>query len=272
MLPAFIITFREILEIALILSVIAAATKGLKQQKRWIWSGIFLGLIGSSIIAIFAKNISDFASGIGMELFNASILICATLIICWTAIWMRVHARKVFSNIKKQTTKVIDGDLPKHTITLIIALAVLREGAEIIIFLYSMIASGQEAHLLILGALGGVGVGSTLGLLLYLGIISIPTKLIFKVTTILLFLIASGMAATSAKFLVAAGYFGSLSNTLWDTSNILSDKSITGQIMHVLLGYSSNPMAIQLIFYCSTLVFCTSMIQYATYRSNIKQS
>lgn len=253
MFPSFIITFREILEVAIIISVVLAATQGLQGRAKWIWGGIVAGIVGSLLVAAFTESISNFAEGIGQELFNAIILFTASAIIGWTAIWMKNHAGQMMKKIKEQGAKVIDGQLPKVTISVVIALAVLREGAEIVLFTYGMLASGMDPAVILSGSIAGLATGSVVGLMLYLGIVSIPTKYIFKVTTWLLLLLSAGMASVGAKYLVAAGYFDQWTSTVWNMSAILSENSLLGQILHAMFGYSEQPMAIQIIFYVGTL-------------------
>lgn len=255
MFPSFIVTFREVLEMALIIGVMLAATKGLVGRHRWVAIGFAGGIAGSAVVAMFTETISNFAEGIGQELFNALILFTASLIIGWTAIWMRVHAREMIAQIKEKGGKIVEGDLPKITLSAIIALAVLREGSEIVLFTYGMLASGKAVSSIIAGSLAGLGAGTLLGGIIYLGLVKVPTKHVFQVTTWLLLFLTAGMASVGAKYLVAAGYFSSASYVLWDTSWILSETSIMGQILHALLGYSAQPMAIQAIFYILTLGF-----------------
>ena len=272
MFSAFIVSFREVLEMALIVGVILAATNGLVGRKKWIFLGFAVGILGSVIVAVFTESISNFAEGIGQELFNAMILFVASFVIGWTAIWMRVHAREMIKQIKEKGGRIVEGDLPKITLSLIIALAVLREGSEIVLFTYGLLASQLSISSIIIGSVSGLFVGSLLGLFLYFGIVKIPTKYVFQVTTWILLLITAGMSSIGAKYLVAAGYFSSHSKIVWDTSSIISEKSISGQILHALLGYSDQPMFIQLVFYIATLLLFISVMQFVNMKANIKES
>ncbi len=253
MLPAFIVAFREILEIAIILGVVLAATLGIEGRRFWVMLGIVSGILGSVIIAFFTENIANFFAGFGQEILNASILFIASLMIIWTAIWMSTHAKNLIAHIKNKSVKIIDGDLPLHTISIIIALAVLREGSEIVLFSYGMLVSGEKIHNIILGIISGTIVSSILGILIYFSIIAIPTKYIFKVSTYLLVFLAAGMASIGAQNLVAADFFSNYSSELWDSSFLLTEESIVGKILHSLFGYVSRPTLIQVIFYLGTV-------------------
>ncbi len=261
MFQAFIVAFREILEITLVVGVVLAATRGVPKRGHWIGLGIFLGVMGSALVAAFTESISQFAEGMGQELFNAVVMLTVSLMIGWTAIWMRSHARKMVAGIREKSGKIIEGELPKITLAAIIALAVLRDGAEIVLFTYGLLASGESFMSVMGGALGGVATGILIGFLLYAGLLSIPTKYIFQVTTWLLLLLAAGMASLGAKFLVSAGYFSSLSATVWNSSALLSENSIAGKIFQALFGYSEQPMEIQLIFYVAVLAGFAAMMR-----------
>jgi high-affinity iron transporter len=260
-LPAFIVVFREFLEIAIVLGVVIAATRGLANRKRFIWAGIIAGVLGSLLVAFFAEGISNAAEGMGQELFNAAILLTASAVIGWTVLWMRSHARQMTAHIKKVGAQITEGTLPAYTITVIIGLAVLREGAEIVLFTYGMLASGQALFNVIVGGILGAVAGSIFGLALYLGIITIPVRYVFQVTSWMLIFLSAGMASLAAKYLVAGGAIDWLTNKLWDSSWLLSEDSIVGQILHALVGYSDQPMAIQLVFFAVTLGLLASIMR-----------
>ena len=102
----------------------------------------------------------------------------------------------------------------------------------------------------ILGLVGGVAVGS----LIYFGLLAIPLKRLFAVTSWLILLLAAGMASQGAAFLMQANLLPSLGNDLWDTSSILGERSMLGTLLHVLIGYSAQPAGIQVIFYFATIL------------------
>jgi high-affinity iron transporter len=272
MLSTAIVIFREILEIALILSVVIAATKELAGRNKWIIGGILAGILGSLLIAIFAEVIAGAAEGMGQELFNASILLAASFVIGGTALWMSKHARELTQHLRKVSSDVIKGDLPFYSIAIVIALAIVREGAEIILFVHGMIASGQDLSSIITGSAVGFAGGSFMGLALYFGMISISPRYIFSVTTWLLILLCAGMSATAAQFLSSAGWFASLSQQMWDTSFMISDAGLAGRTLHALFGYTAQPIAIQIIFYVLTLVVLLVAKRLINHKPAIKQA
>src|SRR6202162_4481768 len=96
-----LIVFREVLEAALIIGVVSAATQGIPGRSRWIGAGLAAGLLGSILVAFGAERISRVAEGMGQELFNATILGIAVAMLAWHNIWMSVHGRELATNAKQ---------------------------------------------------------------------------------------------------------------------------------------------------------------------------
>lgn len=253
MLTSATIYFREVFEIVLIVGIILAATKGLPGRNKWIYAGFGLGLIGSALVAVFTNQISEMAEGLGQELFNALILFTAAFFIGWTAIWIQRHAHEMKARFTKVSDAVKAGDVPAYSLALVIALAVLREGAEMVLFTYGMLAAGQPATALVSGAVIGLVGGLVLGLLIYKGLISISPRYFLKVTGALLVLLVAGLVSQGVGMLVAAGYFEQMSTTAWNSDWLLSDQGIVGETLAVLVGYTTRPTYAQLAAYSATL-------------------
>jgi high-affinity iron transporter len=130
---------------------------------------------------------------------------------------------------------------------------VLREGSEVVLFLYGIMASGTSVASLLLGGLLGIAAGAAFTGLTYVGLLAIPTRYIFSVTSWLIALLAAGMAAQSVQFLNNAGFAEVLGRTVWDTSWILSEGSLFGRLLHTLIGYTERPTELQLTVYIGTL-------------------
>jgi high-affinity iron transporter len=254
MLATTIIVFREVLEAALVVGIVMAATQGVIGRGLWIVFGLVAGVIGSGIVAGFADTIANAASGMGQELFNACVLFGAVAMLGWHNIWMGKHGREIAVEMDAIGQAVQAGRRPLYALTIVVGVAVLREGSEVVLFLYG-IAAGEPGNAvgMLIGGLIGLAAGSLAGLVTYSGLARIPTRHLFTVTSWLILLLAAGMAAQGAGFLMAAGFLPSVGGTLWDTSGILSETSIVGRVLHTLVGYIAQPDGIQLIFYVGTL-------------------
>jgi high-affinity iron transporter len=108
-----------------------------------------------------------------------------------------------------------------------------------------------------LGVLAGAGVSA----LIYLGLLTIPTRQLFSVTSGLITLLAAGLAAQAVAFLQQAGYIEALTSTVWDTSWLLSDGSVVGRLVHTLIGYTDRPTAAQLVVYLLTIAIIVELMR-----------
>jgi len=253
MFSTAILVFREVLEAALIIGLVAVATREVASRFKWISVGIFGGILGAVGIAMMADVINNAAAGLGQELLNAMILSAAVLMLGWHNIWMKKHGKELAMHAKQIGQAVSEGQQPMYALTMLVGLAVLREGAEVVLFLYSMFASGTPVTQIASGSVIGVAVGAAFGAGLYLGLLRIPTRYLFRVTSLMLLMLSAGLAAQAAGFLVQANVISVMTNTLWDTSWLISERSIMGNILHALIGYIANPMGIQLVFYVATI-------------------
>lgn len=256
MLATATIVFREFLEIALILSIIMAATKGLKNRGMLVVSGLLIGVFGAAVLAFFTDSISNAIDGVGQEIFNAGIMFTAAGFLCWTLLWMKKHGREMAMSIRARSEKVANGSEPYSVIVLVIALATLREGAEIVLFTYGATLSGvlTLSDILMGGILGAVG-GTLMGIMIYMGLLQLTKNYMLKVTSWILVLLTAGMAAQGARFLVMADVLPALNPQLWDTSHIIESGSLLGEMLGVLVGYTAQPSGIEVVFYAAVIVF-----------------
>lgn len=258
MFAAALIVFRESLEASLIISIMIAATRGIPSRGRWILAGILAGLGGATLLASSMELISNMASGMGQELFNAGILILAVGMLAWHNIWMSVHGREMAAQAMNTARSINDGTRERSVILIVVALAVLREGSETVLFLYSLATSSEDGlRTTIGGGLSGLAAGLLVGGLLYAGLLRIPLRWFFSITGILVMLLAASMASQAARFLIQADLLPSLGAPLWDTSAVLSQTTALGTLLHGLIGYDAQPAGMQIVFYVVVLVAIT---------------
>ncbi len=254
MLGALIIVFREVIEAGLIIGIVMAVTKGIPGSRLLIAAGVVAGLIGASLVAAFAGALGEALSGIGQEVFNASILIIAVVMLTWHNVWMARHGRELAAQVKEVGDAVRTGARSISALGVVVAVAVMREGSEVALFLYGLVASSSSTSWeLLTGSLMGLVLGCGVTAITYLGLVTIPTRSLFMVTTLLITFLASGLAAQAVLFLQQGGVVTVFSQTAWDTSNILSDTSLFGRVLHTLFGYADQPSILQVIVYAITL-------------------
>jgi len=139
----------------------------------------------------------------------------------------------------------------------------LREGSEIVLFVYGLVAA-QGSSLASIAGGGALGVagGAIIGAAIYGGLLTVPVRHLFTVTGVLILLLSAGMASQGAAFLLQADLVPSFGDQLWDTSRVLTEQSLLGQLLHALVGYVSRPAGIQLIFYAGTLAVIGGLMRY----------
>jgi high-affinity iron transporter len=254
MLASLVIVFREVLEAGLIVGIVLSATVGMPRRGLWVAYGVFGGAAGACVVAAFAGEIASWFEGAGQELFTAGILVLAVLMLSWHNAWMASHGREMAREIRKVGTAVAAGERPPAALAIVCGVAVLREGSEVVLFLYGIAASGgTSAVAMIAGGALGLTAGAVVSAIMYLGLLTIPARHLFSVTTTLITLLAAGLAAQAVAFVQQAGYGEVMEGTIWDSSWLLADDSLVGRLFHTLIGYTAQPTWAQLVVYLLTI-------------------
>lgn len=263
MFAAALIIFREVLEAALITGIVSAATRSIPGRSRWLIGGIVAGLIGSIAIAAGAEAIAGWASGMGQELFNALVLSIAVLMLAWHNVWMAAHGKQLANQARSVGRSIEAGTSEASILFFIVGLAVLREGSETVLFLYGIAAGESGGQGMLIGGLLGLISGALVGWTLYAGLLRVPLRWFFSVTSALVLLLAAGMAAQAARYLIQADVLPSLANPLWDSSALIAQNSIAGTLLRGFMGYDARPAGMQMVFYAVTLVTIAVAMKWA---------
>ena len=262
MLASLLIVFREVFEAGLIVGIVMAVTAGVRGRTLWVSGGVVAGVLGACLVALFTGGLSELFGGNGQEIFNASILGFAVIMLTWHNVWMARHGREMAAELRAAGEAVAAGSKSLAALGIVVAIAVLREGSEVVLFLYGVAAAqGGASFGMVVGGFIGLILGALVCFATYLGLIVIPTRYLFAVTSALIALLAAGLAAQAIAFLEQADILTALDNTVWDTSWILSDSSLLGRALHTLIGYVDQPTAMQLIVYIATLVIIVVLMK-----------
>lgn len=265
MLGSAVIVFREVLEAALITGLVLAVTRGVPGRTRYVTIGILAGLSGAVLLALFGDWIAPLAEGMGQELLNAGILSVAVVMLTWHLVWMKKHSIAFSQHIKQMGSRIENGEHDASIIAVIIGLAILREGSEAVLFMFGLSAAGSSAVGLLSGALLGLVAGVLVGVVVYFGLARVPLSKLFRVSGWLILLLTAGLAAQASSYLVQANLLPALGNQVWDTSQILSEQSLLGQFLHIIIGYVAQPMGIQVLVYASTIVIVSTLMYVMTH-------
>ncbi|MDD2703907.1 MAG: FTR1 family protein [Acidocella sp.] len=264
MLASFIIVFREVLEAGLIVGIVLAATVGISRRAPYLWGGVFAGVAGACLVAACIGALSSAFAGNGQDLFNAAILCFAVIMLGWHSVWMARHGREMARQMQDMGASVTSGETTLLAMAAVIAVAILREGSEVVLFLYGIATAAHlTAFAIIAGSALGVAAGAAVSWGLYRGLLAIPLRRLFGVTGWLIALLAAGMAGQAAALLANDDIIPAFGYQLWDTSWLLSTGSLLGRAMQALVGYSDRPMGVQLAAYTATLATLVCLSKWA---------
>jgi high-affinity iron transporter len=174
----------------------------------------------------------------------------------WHCIWGARHGQEAARDARRLGSSVRQGQHAPVALAVACALAVLREGAETVLFVIGMTGSDAAGGLAasLAGVLLGLSIGVAVGALIYFGLSRVPPQRLFGVTQALIVVLTAAIASQLARALAQAGLVQSGATPLWDSSAWLAPDSAPGALLHALAGYDPQPTALQLIFYVGTLL------------------
>ncbi len=254
MFATSLIVFRETLEAALFVGIIAASTRGLAERGFWLLCGVLAGFMGSIAMALGMGQISDWADGIGQELLSVIVIAVALLMLTWHCVWVSTHNREMVQGARQLGAAATKGTSTLWALSLAVALSVLREGAETVIFVAGFMSGSSEGRMpLLMGASLGLVAGTLSGILIYFSLARIKTQHLFSVTNGLILILAGSLASQLAKTLIQAGLVNHGAEPVWNISSILANDSALGVFLHAFMGYDANPAGLQLLFYIGAI-------------------
>ena len=263
MIQSFIITFRETLEIALIVGIILGYLVRTKQTKYndVVYRGVISGIVASIIGALLFTTIAGGFTGSAEAVFEGITMLIGALLLTTMILWMlkQKHiARELEHSVSAELTKP-----HKFGLFLLVFTAVLREGIETVIFLGAASFVSASTTMAGVGALAGIIAAVVLGYAIFVGSMKINIKKFFNVTSILLILFAAGLVTQGIHELQEATIIPTAIEHVWDINPpanpdgsypILHEKGYVGSILKGLFGYNGNPSLIEVLGYFAYLV------------------
>ncbi len=249
MAPAFLITFRESLEAAVIVGILLAVLRTMGQSKRsiFIWSGAGVGIILSLIFAWVFKTFLGGFEGAAEEIYEGIMMLFAAGLITHLLFWMQKHSHQIKESLERKVTDILE----RKELWLLFFLAcfsVLREGVETVIFLQAISLQSDSVF-----AFWAASVGCLAAIILAIAIFwsskSISPKKFFQATSVFLVFVAAGLLAHAIVEFQGAGVLPTLIKPVFDLSGVLSESEGLGAILKALFGYDANPSLIALIAY-----------------------
>lgn len=271
MIESFLITSRETLEASLVVGIVMAYLNRTNNQqfKKSVYYGIVFGVLASLLSAYFFTVIAGGFEGRTEELFEGITMLIGAFLLTTMILWM-MKQRHVAQHIEAKVAKHIAHPQPLFShvgIFLLIAIAIMREGVETVIFLNAInYASGIN----FIGGLLGIGVAIVVGYLFFMSTAKINLKKLFTMSSVLLILFAAGLVAHGVHELEEAGVVSGIIAPLWDINPavevegsypLFHEKGFIGGFLKGLFGYNGNPSLLELLAYTGYLVLIFFLYQ-----------
>lgn len=258
LLSSVILGLQETLQAALLVSVLLATSQQLSCKLSWVIYAIGGGLVLAFSYALNIAWISEWFDYAGQEIVNALLQVSVAVLI-GICTWVLVRG----------WTPESREDGPYHSLlfmvfaTAAVMLAITREGFEMLIFLVGFYQIKEVFDTVIIGSLIGLGIGISVGNLIFYGLTGLDGRWRMGAAVSLLALFAGNMLSQTALQLDQANWISSTS-ALWNTTDLLSEESLPGKLLHALIGYESTPSIVQVIAYAAgaMLVVATAVAAY----------
>lgn len=242
LLNSVIIILREFLEAAILMSVMLSLSHHFKISLGWLKYSLVLGIMGAILYAYNIASISNWFEGVGQEVLNASLQYFIYFLLAGFCIWF----------IHKPTLTPLSIRMASWLMATSISLSIIREFSEIFIYLHVFPADSPQFTGVMIGAFLGASIGLSVGIIFYHLLNFLSDKWSFRTIIVVLSFIAVGMLSQATQLLIQADWLPS-QQPLWDSSALISERSIVGQLLYAIFGYEATPSLIQVSFYFAGL-------------------
>jgi len=255
MLFSLLVTGREGIEIALIVTILLGYLRRIDQKRhfREIWYGVAAAAALALAVGAGLEIASRELDGRVLAAFEGFTMLFAVAVLTWMLFWMKRQSSGISSALRHQ----IDSALSRGSIAALALLAfsaVGREGLETTLFLFAGSTSQSSDVAFVFGGVLGFAVAAAAGVVLYYGSARIPLRQFFLISAIALMVLAAGLLSNGLRELQEAALLRDLGPRPWDTESLIAMTSRAGKFLHTILGYDSAPALAQIALYWGYLV------------------
>lgn len=259
------IVWRESIEAMLVIGILYAYLANYEQGRqgfRYLWGGVLGGVALSALLALATLRIQNELQDQQLEYFKTAAMFAAAILMTQMVLWMSRHGHKIKKELHADMDKAL-GAGSLIGVGMIALLAVVREGSETVLYVYSLgleSNSGQMANLF-----GTVALGFVLALAtawtVYRGMRFLNYRIFFRITGIVLLFSSAGLLISGISNLIGMGALPALVAHLWDTSSLLDSGSRAGGVVASLTGYRSQPSLMLVLAYALYWAFTLVLLK-----------
>ncbi|QVQ24132.1 FTR1 family iron permease [Achromobacter deleyi] len=261
------IVWRESVEALLVVGILYTWLRATPEGKRglpYLWGGVAAGLGLAVALALVLLGVSSWLSDEGQEWFQAIMSLAACALVVQMVVWMKKHGRTLKGELESGARSSVAND-NWWGLLVLVAIAVAREGSETVVFLYGTVSAGEGGSDMMMLALAGVA-GFAVALLtfwlLQLGGKLITWRRFFRVTEILLLLLAGSLLVGGLDHLISLDVLPTIVDPVWDSSWLLSDSTGFGKVLADFAGYRALPALISVLLWVAYWIVVWALLRW----------
>lgn len=243
LLSSMILVLHEVLEAAVLFSLLMALSHRLGISCRWVWVALVTGLLGAAIYGFNIDYVSEWFEGVGQEVVNALMQITLYALLCVLAVIAVRYQRGCPTPVPLIRGLMVGS----------VTLAIVREGSEVLIYLTGFLQAKDLLVPVLAGSAIGAGLGASVGAVFYYALLSLGRRAAIGTGAVLLVLVAAGMVSQAVQLLIQADWLPS-QYPAWDSSWLVEEQSVTGQFLYAMIGYEATPTPLQLYIYAGSII------------------
>ncbi|MCA9829888.1 MAG: iron uptake transporter permease EfeU [Dehalococcoidia bacterium] len=242
MLPAFVVGLREGLEAALIVGIVAVFLRknGNSAAIRWVLAGVSIAVVVCLGFGIALRQLERNLPIRQQEGLETIVALVAVAFVTYMVVWMRKNGRNLSASIEAETGAALAAGSVSALVTMAF-LAVFREGFETSVFLVAVFQDSADPQATGIGAVLGIGTAILAGFAIYRGGIEINLARFFRVTGVVLVLVAAGLVASAAHTAHAAGWVHIGQSQALDLEWLVRPGSVVSALFTGVLGIQPRP-------------------------------
>ncbi|SMC27546.1 high-affinity iron transporter [Andreprevotia lacus DSM 23236] len=262
------IVWRESVEALLVVGILYAwlrANPAGQRGLRFLWGGVAAGLALSGLLALVILGVATFLDDDGQQYFQSGMALVASALVVQMVYWMRKHGR----TLKRELESGLADNVERSNwwgLLVLVMIAVAREGSETVVFLYGTIAAADSAQIAPFALAGAVGLIAAFATfwLLQLGGKLITWRRFFRITEVLLLLLAGALLVSGLEKLVSVGALPGIVDPLWNSAGLLDDSHGLGKLLADFAGYRAQPALLVLLVWVSYWISTSVLLRRAS--------